>query len=394
MVSAIAQHLDEFQAESNESNDFHSCRATVDYIPKAHSKLPFNYAPVAWPVIDSDDYCHLSDGARVLYTYLCRHLDLRIKQKTRGQREYLMGRTFAKKYEIIAQECWRGRKSTRSIRRYVSELVQAELIEVQKGWGKVCTFTLMAFHQTEQIEEYETNAVQREYQIQQAALKNNKLRLLRQEEDEVIEVEAPNFTAQKKVEVVVEGVEQESESSSRPGMSSPEPTPVSYPNTIETNLIETSSPNTLNAPAQLEFHSSSSEDNYEQLKLQTLELWCQQQQKLGNLPPSGGDRYQIMRHDHQLGIDAFVADTMRLSPNVTPTQALKLLQSCIQIMPKSGGNSRPVGRPGWFLLSASDAYFKRAWANTFDFLPPHWQNQQKSASRRAFNRSKPRASHF
>jgi hypothetical protein len=33
-------------------------------------------------------------------------------------------------------------------------------------------------------------------------------------------------------------------------------------------------------------------------------LWCNQQQKLGNLPPTGGDKYQIMRHDHQLGIDA------------------------------------------------------------------------------------------
>ena len=82
-----------------------------------------------------------------------------------------------------------------------------------------------------------------------------------------------------------------------------------------------------------------------------------------------------MRSDHQLGIDAFVADAIRLSPNVTPIQALKLLQSCIKIMPKSGGNNRPVGHPGWFLLSASNQYFKRAWANTFDFLPAHWQNQ-------------------
>ena len=118
------------------------------------------------------------------------------------------------------------------------------------------------------------------------------------------------------------------------------------------------------------------------------------QQKLGNLPPTAADRYQIMRPDHQLGIDAFVADTIRLSPDLTPIQALKLLQSCIKIMPKTGGNSRPVGRPGWFLLSASEQYFKRAWANTFDFLPPHWHNQHKSASRRAFNRTKPRASHF
>ena len=56
MASAIAQHLDQFQAESNQSNDFHRRRATVDYIPKAHSKLPFNYAAVAWEVIDSPEW--------------------------------------------------------------------------------------------------------------------------------------------------------------------------------------------------------------------------------------------------------------------------------------------------------------------------------------------------
>jgi len=74
MASAIAQHLDQFQAEPNQSNDFYSRRATVDYIPKAHSKLPFNYAAVAWEVIDSPEYRQLSDGARVLYLYLCRHI--------------------------------------------------------------------------------------------------------------------------------------------------------------------------------------------------------------------------------------------------------------------------------------------------------------------------------
>ena len=50
---------------------------------------------------------------------------------------------------------------------------------------------------------------------------------------------------------------------------------------------------------------NSSEYNYDQLKLQTLESWCQQQQKLGNLPPTAADRYQIMRPDHQLGINCF-----------------------------------------------------------------------------------------
>ena len=392
MASAIAQHLDQFQAESNESNDFHRLRATVDYIPKAHSKLPFNYAAVAWEVIDSPEYRQLSDGARVLYLYLCRHIDLRIKQKTRGNREYLMGRTFPKKYETIAEECWSGGKSANTIGGYVRELTEAGLIEKKAGRGNIYTFTVMAFHQTDKIAEYETNAVQREYEIQQAALKNNKLRLLRREKGEVIEVDAPKLREVKEPPAVAET---EALTVEAQPVESPDTQPVVDPFIRETYLTETSSPNTLNASAQLEFHPSSSETvNYDQLKRQTLDLWCQQQQKLGNLPPTAGDRYQIMRQDHQLGIDAFVDEAIRLSPNVTPLQALKLLQSCIHIMPKSGGNSRPVGRPGWFLLSASEQYFKRAWANTFDFLPLHWQNQHQSASRRAFNRNKPRASHF
>jgi hypothetical protein len=217
---------------------------------------------------------------------------------------------------------------------------------------------------------------------------NNKRRLLRLEKEQVVEVEAPNLTP----EIDRQAAEMESGQADLPSASSSDLPADSSPIKKETYLIETSSSNT-ELPAQLEFDSSSA-DNYDSLKLQTLQLWCNQQQKLGNLPPTAGDRYQIMRHDHQLGIDAFVAEAIRLSPNVTPTQALKLLQSCIQIMPKTGGNSRPVGRPGWFLLSASDQYFKRAWANTFDFLPSHWQNQPKSASRRAFNRSKLQPSYF
>jgi len=383
-MSAIAQ-----QVQALLPDQLVSCsRSTVDYIPKAHSKLPFNYAPISWDIVDSDLYRHLSGESVKLYVYLSRHVDLRIKQKTRGEREYLMGRTFAKKYETIAEQCYGGRKSVRSVQRYVNELVENDLIEVQKGWGNVCTFTLMSYHQTDKIEEYETNAVQREFEIQQAALRNNKLRLLRHEKEEVIEVEAPWTMTEPIAETAIEAADTTT-------VSSLDTTTVSSPiNNKETYLTETSSFNT-EIPAQLEFESSSSDtDNYQQLKLQTLELWCLQQQKLGNLPPTGGDRYQIMRHDHQLGIDAFVAEAMRLSPNVTPTQALKLLQACIQVMPKTGGNSRPVGRPGWFLLSASDRYFKQAWANTFDFLPLHWQNQHQSASRRAFSRSKPRASHF
>jgi len=267
--------------------------------------------------------------------------------------------------------------------------VEAELIEVQAGYGNVYQFVVMSYHQNHQIAEYETNATQREYQIQQAALLNNKRRLLRLEKEQVVEVEAPNL----RPEIDEQAATMESEPAELPSASSSDLPANSYPINTETITKETPSSNT-EISAQLEFHSSSSDDSYDQLKLQTLELWCHQQQKLGNLPPSGGDRYQIMRPDHQLGIDAFVAEAIRLSPNLTPTQALNLLQSCIKIMPKTGGNNRPVGRPGWFLLSASETYFKRAWANTFDFLPSHWHNQLQSASRRAFNRSRPRASHL
>ncbi|MDP7278717.1 MAG: hypothetical protein QGG39_02375 [Candidatus Poribacteria bacterium] len=202
-MSAIAQQVQDLLLDPPISYP----RSTVDYIPKAHSKLPFNYAPVSWDMVDSDLYRHLSGEAVKLYVYLSRHVDLRIKQKTRGQREYLMGRTFAKKYSTIVEQCYGGRKSVRSVQRYVKELVENDLIEVQKGWGNVCTFTLMSFHQTDKIEEYETNAVQREFEIQQAALKNNKLRLLRYEKEEVIEVEAPQVMTEPVAETVVEAAE-------------------------------------------------------------------------------------------------------------------------------------------------------------------------------------------
>ena len=73
-------------------------------------------------------------------------------------------------YDKIAQECWSSNKPTRTIAKYVKELVAAELIEVQAGYGNVYQFVVMSYHQSHQIAEYETNATQREYQIQQAAL--------------------------------------------------------------------------------------------------------------------------------------------------------------------------------------------------------------------------------
>ena len=148
------------------------------------------------------------------------------------------------------------------------------------------------------------------------------------------------------------------------------------------------------------FSSQTTSSNNKQLKLQTLQLhWQDQQQKLGNLLPPNADLYQIMRQDHPLGIDAFVSQACQLSPHVNPIQALQLLQECVKIMSKTG----PVGRPDWFLLSISDSFFKRAWANTFDFLPLYWQQHQNTAPHprslkpinRPCNRSgKPRSSHF
>ena len=68
---------------------------------------------------------------------------------------------------------------------------------------------------------------------------------------------------------------------------------------------------------------NSSEYNYDQLKLQTLESWCQQQQKLGNLPPpllAIAIRLCVMIIN-SVSI-AFVAEDIRFSPNLAPTQAL------------------------------------------------------------------------
>ena len=93
MASTIAQQVQVLLPDQPISYP----RATVDYIPKSHSKIPFNFAAVAWDVIDSPDYRQLSDGARVLYLYLCRHVNLTLKQETRGSREYLIGGTFPKK---------------------------------------------------------------------------------------------------------------------------------------------------------------------------------------------------------------------------------------------------------------------------------------------------------
>jgi len=83
MASAIVQQVEALLLDQPISHP----RATVDYIPKSHSKIPFNFAAVAWDVIDSPEYRQLSDGARVLYLYLCRHANLTLKQETHGNKD-------------------------------------------------------------------------------------------------------------------------------------------------------------------------------------------------------------------------------------------------------------------------------------------------------------------
>ena len=111
-------------------------------------------------------------------------------------------------------------------------LFEAGLIEKKAGRGNIYTFTVMAFHQTDKMAEYETNAVEREYEIQQAALKNNKLRLLRQEKGEVIEVDAPKFRAEKETELATET---EAPAVEPQPVNSPDTQPVVDPFIRETN---------------------------------------------------------------------------------------------------------------------------------------------------------------
>ena len=87
----------------------------------------------------------------------------------------------------------------------------------------------MVYHRTDKIKEYETNAVQREYEIQQAALRNNKLRLLRHEKEGVIEVEAPQVVTEPIAETVVE-------TTNTTTLSSPDTTLVSTLSIIETHI--------------------------------------------------------------------------------------------------------------------------------------------------------------
>ena len=83
-----------------------------------------------------------------------------------------------------------------------------------------------------------------------------------------------------------------------------------------------------------------------------------------------------MRSEHPLGIDAFVPQACQLSPHINPIQSLQLLQKCIKITPKLVGMVVTSDVLVGYGFSISDSFFKRAWANTFDFLPLYWQQHQ------------------
>ncbi|MBP98097.1 hypothetical protein CMK18_19270 [Candidatus Poribacteria bacterium] len=101
---------------------------------------------------------------------------------------------------------------------------------------------------------------------------------------------------------------------------------------------------------------SHQDQDYHQLKLLTLQLWQDQQQKLGNPLPSNADFYQIMRHDHPLGIDAFVSQACQLSPHLNPIQALLLLQECIKIMPNGYSKPFKTTYKNFQIVHRSDGY--------------------------------------
>ena len=73
-----------------------------------------------------------------------------------------------------------------------------------------------------------------------------------------------------------------------------------------------------NSDPEQPLFSSQTDFNHADLKLQTLQLWQDQQQKLVSPLPSNTDLYQVMRQDHPLGIDDFVSQTCQLSPHVNP----------------------------------------------------------------------------
>ena len=125
-----------------------------DYKPKSSSKLPFNFAAIAWNMIDSDQFRSLKGECIKLYVYLARHVNIKDQCSVTG---FLRGYTFPKTYEQIIDECFGGSKSKSSMTNYVQELRESGLIETEKLDEGGQIFSVLAYQKPEQIQVFEDN---------------------------------------------------------------------------------------------------------------------------------------------------------------------------------------------------------------------------------------------
>ena len=126
-----------------------------DYKPKSTSKLPFNFAAVAWEVIDSEQFQAIKGECIKLYLYLSRHVNIKDQCAASG---YLRGHTFPKTYHQIIDQCFGGSKSLSSVGNYVQELREAGLIETEKLDEGGQVFIVSAYQKTDHIRVFEDNA--------------------------------------------------------------------------------------------------------------------------------------------------------------------------------------------------------------------------------------------
>ena len=70
-----------------------------------------------------------------------------------------------------------------------------------------------------------------------------------------------------------------------------------------------------------------------------------------------------MRLDLPLGVDVLVVGAIRYGPQSHVNTGFDTFAGMCSTRPESSYNQCLVGRPSWFLLSVSEACFKRTWAN-------------------------------
>ena len=130
-----------------------------DYFPSKSSKLPFNFAAIAWDMIDNPSFRQLSGESIKLYVYLCRHVNLR-EQRQQNGRVLISGQTFWKKLEEIGADCFGG-KSNRSISRHIAELKEFDLIEVLGESDLGQKFLVKSYQDQKVIKDMEDNFKQK-----------------------------------------------------------------------------------------------------------------------------------------------------------------------------------------------------------------------------------------